>query len=124
MDSAEVNQALIYFCDLLDIDPESIDIIPLSHRDQCGGYASIDDDGIVLIKIKKTLGRKWFIRFLAHELIHAKQYLDGRLRYDAYIDLFIFDDKIIDCEYGDEPYEIEAYSVEPILTAAYFDRFE
>lgn len=123
MNSAEVNQALIYFCDLLDIDPESIDLMPLSHRDQCGGYASIDDDGIVLIEIKKTLGRKWFIRFLAHELIHAKQYLTGRLFYDLAIDAFIFDGQIIMAEYMDCPFEKEAYALDYRLAAVYFRKF-
>lgn len=77
------------------------------------GLCDYDEDEVI-ITIAKRLSPKDAIRTLFHELVHVKQYSDGRLQYGN----IWLGEKVKDA-YENYPWEIEAFKIEAEMMKAF-----
>jgi len=65
------------------------------------------------------------IRTLAHEMVHIKQFARGELRmlYTGYCAKWKGEKYTNDILYETRPWEIEANTLEPVLTSAFIDKY-
>jgi hypothetical protein len=73
------------------------------------GLCDYDEDEVI-ITISKRLSRREAIVTLFHELVHAKQYADGRLEQGSK-----WLGCIYNCTYFELPWEQEAHSLEKVM---------
>lgn len=77
------------------------------------GLCDYDEDEII-ITIAKRLSPKYVVRTIFHELVHVKQYLDGRLQHGN-----IWLGKKVKDTYENYPWEVEAFEVEAMMIKAF-----
>ena len=65
--------------------------------------------------------RDLYIKTLIHELIHVKQWVEGRLHYRNGNTMFFKDEYVDTTDYHNQPHEIEAFELEGILYQDYLD---
>jgi hypothetical protein len=105
-----LDRALCFALDYLDLDVDLIiEFIPM--KDHQTGLCDYDPEEIT-ISIAKKLSAKDSIRTLFHELVHVKQYVDGRLEVGSPQRWL---GTIVDTEYRDLPWELEAFDLETKL---------
>lgn len=65
------------------------------------------------------------ISTLAHEMVHIKQFARGELRmlYTGYCAKWKGEKYLDDAHYETCPWEVEANSIEPVLSAAFADKY-
>jgi hypothetical protein len=107
IDEALLDRALSFACDYLDIDIDLTVEFDTLEKHQCG-FCDYDDE--VIVTIAKRLTKKEIILTLFHEMIHIKQYDDGRLEHGSK-----WLGKVYNCSYSDLPWEIEAHEIESIM---------
>lgn len=73
------------------------------------------DKDEVYIEIKRLYNRDEMLQNLAHELVHAKQYITGQLDPD----LNTWQRKTYNLPYRQQPWEVEAYKLEEELFKTY-----
>ncbi len=125
-----IHEAVPFFVEKL-IHPRTRDVLELSFvREDMeeDGLCEYEYDNITprsfLIELSKKLKGDEFIKTIAHELVHVKQYVRGELkeRYKPTSHL-LWCNEIVECtekNYFDAPWEVEAREMEEKL----FDLFE
>lgn len=105
-----LDRAVIFAADFLDLDLDSDLVIEFDtlKKHQCG-FCDYDEDGVI-ITIAKRLSLKEMIITLFHEMIHVKQYAEGRLEQNG-----VWLGEKIDCAYDEMPWEIEAHEMESVM---------
>jgi len=68
-----------------------------------------DDDIIIELNAKNTIN---LCKTIAHELVHARQFISGQLKYDVRIKYLTYEDDKHRYIYRRQPWEIEAYKLE------------
>ncbi len=105
IETALLDSAVSFACDYLGLDIDLVIEFETLTKHQCG-YCDYEEDEVI-VTIAKRLSRKEVIRTLFHELVHVKQYTDGRLE-NGYKWL----GKIYEDAYSKLPWEIEAFELE------------
>jgi hypothetical protein len=82
---------------------------------QVAGYCFEDEEGDITVEIAKSSnGQTYHIEeialHLAHELVHVKQYIQGKM------------DRDLSIPYDQQPSEIEAYALESVLFEKYWNK--
>lgn len=84
--------------------------------DQISGCCYGDPENVTIVLARRSEGeyytRKEILRNLSHELIHAKQIINGEI-----------DVHMLRENYEDQPWEVEAYSNEDAICEKYFKNF-
>ena len=104
----QLDQAIEFASKFLDLDIDLLIEFERLKKHQCG-FCEYDEDEVT-ITISKRLGVQEIIATLFHEMIHVKQYADGRLQYDG-----VWLGKKYECAYDQLPWEIEAHEMERIM---------
>jgi hypothetical protein len=68
-----------------------------------------DDDIMIELNAKNTSS---LCKTIAHELVHAKQFISGQLKYNVRIKYLTYEDDKHRYIYRRQPWEIEAYTLE------------
>lgn len=145
-DSRMFQKAVEFFSHVLDIDgqssvPVKIKVVDNIGRGKTGGTCSpeFDEDQkliAVKIEIKQSVGTIGMIECLAHEMVHAKQWIKGEISAKverAYIfgilpyfkvRKFWLDKEVTDLGYYEQPSEIEAHLLQRSLTTEFLKLIE
>lgn len=102
-----IDSALTFACVYLDLDIDLMVEFESLPKFQCG-FCDYNEDDVTIV-IAKRLSRREMIRTIFHELVHVKQYADGRLEAGAVCRWY---GAIYDCDYNELPWEIEAFDLE------------
>lgn len=103
-----LDSALSFASNFLELDIDLVLEFESLKKHQC---AFLDyDEGEVTITIAKRLSLQELIRTLFHEMVHVKQYADGRLEHVG-----VWMGQKYDCDYVDLPWEQEAFYLEQIM---------
>ena len=89
-------------------------------RDGSWGYCDPISDGY-RIELQSGMKRDLYIKTLIHELIHVKQWVEGKLHYRNGNTMFFKDEYVDTTDYHNQPHEIEAFELEGILYQDYLD---
>jgi hypothetical protein len=109
-----LDRAVAFAADFLGIDVDlSIEFETLKNH-QCG-FCEYDEDEVV-ITLAKRLSVREIIATLFHEMIHVKQYIDGRLEEGSK-----WMGEVYDCAYDELPWEQEAFEIEQIMMEKFGD---
>lgn len=81
------------------------------------GYCDNLADRYFDISINQNLPQEEIIQTLLHEMVHVKQYASGELNNRGVV--WKWNGELVDCEYQDSPWEIEAYELEQTLYEGY-----
>lgn len=112
--------AVSHYCEVLQIDESMIEFEFSNLRRNAKMWGACTNDiDCVTIEIDKTLSRKNTLKTLAHELVHAKQFLEGEL--DCIGDYWIWHGEIVLESYENEPHEVEANSLETVLYSSFME---
>lgn len=116
--NAEVfDSAVSFACGYLGIEEEFTIEFDTLDKHQCG-YCDYDDEEIV-VTIARRLSQAEIIRTLFHELVHVKQYIDGRLENCVPQRWMGIE---MDEEYEQRPWEIEAFALEEKMMDQFYGR--
>jgi hypothetical protein len=94
-------------------------------KGKIAGYCSGDRNEVLIEIAKDYKNTKWLCRNLAHEIIHAKQFIRGEINSHDF--KWRKNGTITDCEkltYGKFPWEIEAKIQERELVKLYYGGWE
>lgn len=80
------------------------------------GFCFPDQNGIV-IQINKSLNEREMISTLFHELVHAKQFDSGILKWNSQNGNFHWKGKLIKLPYSKQPWERQAYRMQDKMVA-------
>lgn len=109
-----LDQVIAFACNYLDLDID-LEVRFEKLRDFQYGYCDYDEDE-VLITISQYLSEADTIRTIFHELVHVKQYDDGRLEAGS-------PQRWMGSEYDEDyenlPWEVEAYDLEQKMVDIY-----
>jgi hypothetical protein len=109
-----LDSAVSFACAYLKLNIDFVLEFETLKKHQCG-FCDYDEDEIV-VTIAKRLSGKDIIRTLFHELVHVKQYSDGRLKHNK-----IWEGKLIESDdYENFPWEIEAYELEENMMKVFY----
>lgn len=114
LDTALFDRAVSFAVDYLNIDLDLVVEFQTLPKGQCG-VCDYDDDETSVI-ISKRMGRDDIIRTLFHEMVHVKQYADGRLESGSPQRWL---GSTYDCDYSELPWEIEAFELEEKMMKAF-----
>ena len=90
-------------------------------RDDSWGYCDPIDDGY-RIELQSGMKKDLYIKTLLHELIHVKQWVEGRLHYRCGRAMFFLDEYVGGAsDYHKQPHEIEAFELEGIIYYEYLE---
>lgn len=115
IETALLDRAVSFACDYLNIDADFILQFESLKNYQCG-FCDYDEDEIV-VTIAKRLALKDVVRTIFHELVHVKQYADGRLETGS---PQIWMGEAIQGDYETLPWEIEAFKLETKMMKAFY----
>jgi hypothetical protein len=109
-----LDRAMAFASDFLELDVDLLVSFQSLKKHQCGfcDYSNdcdYDEDETV-ITIARRLDTHEIIRTLFHELVHVKQYVDGRLE-----QVGTWLGQKYDCSYSNLPWEQEAYHLEQVM---------
>ena len=102
------DRAVSFAADFLSLDVDLLIEFESLKMHQCG-FCDYDEDAVT-ITISKRLSIQEIIVTLFHEMIHVKQYADGRLE-----QVGVWLGKKYECDYDQLPWEIEAHEMEKIM---------
>lgn len=106
---------------LVELDIEYV-IIDIEFSNDLGsdvwGFCHGDTDS-VYIEIDKNIPYKDMLVTLFHELVHAKQIIEGRLIQAEGNNPNVWMGEEFKGSYGDQPWEIEAYKLDESMTRSY-----
>ena len=103
-----LDRAVSFAVDFLELDVDLLIEFESLKKHQCG-FCDYDEDEVV-ITIAKRLSVQEMIVTLFHEMVHVKQYADGRLGPAG-----IWLGKKYECAYDQLPWEIEAHEMEKVM---------
>ena len=103
-----LDRAILFASEFLQLDVDMLISFESLRNHQCG-FCDYDQDETV-ITIAKRLSKNEIIKTLFHEMVHVKQYTDGRLDQN-----FTWKGQTYDCAYVDLPWEIEAHEMEKVM---------
>ena len=109
------DSAVSFACSYLQLDIDMTIEFESLKRTQCG-FCDYDENEAV-ITIAKRLSVKDAIRTLFHELVHVRQYVDGRLEVGS---PQIWYGVAIEDKYENLPWEIEAFEIEEKMMKAFY----
>ena len=104
-----LDRAVSFAADFLELDVDLLISFQSLKKHQCG-FCDYDTDDGVVITIAKRLSVQEMIVTLFHEMIHVKQYADGRLE-----QVGVWLGKKYECAYDQLPWEIEAHEMEKVM---------
>ncbi len=110
-----LDRAVLFASKFLDLNVDFIIEFEALKTHQCGFCDYYEDD--VIITIAKHLSVEDIIRTLFHELVHVKQYNDGRLEHGS---SGIWLGVLCEGPYEDLPWELEAYQLEQKMMDAFY----
>ena len=103
-----LDRAVSFAADFLDLEVDLLIEFESLKKHQCG-FCDYDEDEVILT-ISKRLSVQEMIVTLFHEMIHVKQYADGRLE-----QVGVWLGKKYECAYDQLPWEIEAHEMEKVM---------
>jgi hypothetical protein len=103
-----LDRAVSFAADFLSLDVDLLIEFESLKKHQCG-FCDYDADEVILT-ISKRLSVQEMIVTLFHEMIHVKQYADGRLE-----QVGVWLGKKYECAYDQLPWEIEAHEMEKVM---------
>lgn len=110
-----LDEAVSFACNYLELNIDfTIEFVKLKPY-QCG-FCDYDEDEIILT-IAKSLSKDEMIKTIFHEMVHIKQYVDGRLENGSppiWLGM-VYEDK-----YENLPWEIEAFEIEQKMIEAFY----
>ncbi len=81
-------------------------------NDSMLGQCDIEFDGDIMIELNaKNMGSN-LCRTIAHELVHARQFISGQLEYNNKIKYYTYEGEKHRYIYRKQPWELEAYKLE------------
>lgn len=86
--------------------------------DACG-YCTLEGEDEILIQVNTENDEKTIAQTIAHELVHAKQYIRGEL--NSTMTRWMRQEVAKGLKYDDQPWEIEAFEKEVELTEMYWN---
>lgn len=113
LETVLLDSAVSFACNYLCIDVDLVIEFETLQKHQCG-YCDYEEDEVI-VTIAKRLSVKEAIRTLFHELVHVKQYEDGRLEKG-----YIWCGEVYECDYENLPWEIEAFDLEEKMMKAFY----
>jgi hypothetical protein len=114
LDTALLDRAVSFACDYLCLDMDFIIEFETLYAHQCG-FCDYDDE--IVITIAKRLSPIDIIRTLFHELVHLKQYVDGRLVNGS---PNTWKGHVYTETYTNLPWEIEAFDLEEKMMIEFY----
>lgn len=103
-----LDSAVLFAADFLELDVDFILEFESLKPHQCG-FLDYDEDE-VMITIAKRLSVHEMISTLFHEMVHVKQYTEGRLK-----QVGVWLGKKYECAYDQLPWEQEAFEIEQVM---------
>lgn len=110
-----LDRAVLFASKFLDLNVDLIIEFKILKAHQCGFCDYYEDD--ITITISRYLSVEDIIRTLFHEMVHVKQYVDGRLEHGS---SGIWLGTMCEDKYEDLPWEIEAYELEQKMIDAFY----
>jgi len=115
IEAALLDNAVSFACNYLKLDTNfTIEFETIKNYQY--GFCDYDEDEAI-ITIAKRLSPKNAIRTLFHELVHLKQYIDGRLENGSPL---VWHGIAIEDVYENLPWEIEAYQLEALMIKEFY----
>jgi len=108
-----LDSAVSFACSYLQLNVDFVIEFETLKKHQCG-FCDYDEDEVI-VTIAKRLSQKDIIRTLFHELVHVKQYIDGRLDHGYKWFGIVYED-----DYDKLPWEIEAYKLEEKMMESFY----
>lgn len=116
-----MDRAVKFASEFLDIDTFLEIDFEGEFNDGCCGYCNYEkDDEELTVHVKPNMKRKEIIATLFHEMVHAKQYLNGELVSGVGKNPSLWKGKECVASYAETPWEQEAYELEAVM----FDIFK
>jgi len=109
-----LDRAVSFASEFLALDVDLLVSFESMKTHQCG-FCDYDEDEVV-ITIAKRLSVREIIVTLFHEMVHVKQYSEGRLE-----QIGVWLGQKYDCDYADLPWEIEAHETEKVMMEKFGD---
>jgi hypothetical protein len=110
-----LDEAISFACNFLDLDIDfTLEFVKLKPY-QCG-FCDYDEEEIILT-VSKSLSKDDMIKTIFHEMVHIKQYVDGRLENGSppiWLGI-IYEDR-----YENLPWEIEAFELEQKMVKEFY----
>lgn len=112
-----LDSAVSFACSYLQLDIDMTIEFESLKRNQCGFCDYDGEYDEVIVTIAKRLSVKDAIRTLFHELVHVRQYVDGRLEVGS---PQIWYGVAIEDKYENLPWEIEAFEIEEKMMKVFY----
>lgn len=113
IETALFDSAVSFACKYLKLDVDLTIEFETLQKHQCG-FCDYDEDEVI-VTIAKRLSKNEAIRTLFHELVHVKQYADGRLDHG-----YKWHGQVYEDDYANLPWEIEAFDLEEKMVEAFY----
>lgn len=110
-----LDTAVSFACSYLKLNSDFVLEFETLPKHQCGFCDYDGEFDETIITIAKRLSQKDIIRTLFHELVHMKQYVDGRLDHGCKWFGVVYEG-----DYNKLPWEIEAYELEEKMMCAFY----
>ena len=108
-----LDSAVLFACSYLKLDLDFVIEFERLEKHQYG-FCDYDEDEVI-VTIAKRLSQKDIIQTLFHELVHVKQYVDGRL--DRGYKWF---GMVYEGNYNKLPWEVEAFDLEEKMMNVFY----
>lgn len=115
MTTALLDKAVVFACDYLDLDIDLIIEFETMRPYQYGNCDYDGEDGIIVIS--KRLSKADIIKTLFHEMVHVKQFVDGRLEAGSPSRWL---GEVYSCDYDKLPWEVEAFEIEATMVNDFY----
>lgn len=109
-----MDKAIVFASDFLEMDDNiEVDFEDKFDGGHCG-YCDYDEDGVTVF-INPKMKKSEILKTLFHEMVHAKQFLDGRLIPGEGKKHSRWMGEECDLPYFETPWEQEAYELESVM---------
>lgn len=115
IETALIDSAVSFAVSYLDLDVDFVIEFDTLKNNQCG-YCDYDEDEVI-VTIAKRLSPKEAIKTIFHELVHVKQYSEGRLEHGS---PQIWEGTAIEDSYENLPWEVEAFNLEEKMISTFY----
>ena len=109
-----LDRCISFACEYLHLDVDFEIYFERLDQFQCG-FCSYEEDEILIV-VSKTLSENDVIRTIFHEMVHIKQYVEGRLEVGSPQRWL---GKVYDWDYENMPWEVEAFDLEQKMVDIY-----
>lgn len=109
-----LDRCISFACEYLDLDVDFEIRFEKLGEFQCG-LCDYDEDEIAIV-VSKSLSDCDMVRTLFHEMVHLKQYVEGRLEVGSPQRWL---GKVYDWDYENMPWEVEAFDLEQKMVDIY-----